>query len=134
MPAFGPDRAETGMRAAWSGSPQLFRKVAVTVAVDPMGSVWLGGASVRLELGQVLPIGDHCVDSLVPLGQVARSNPWVLRTWPRSLKVTGDPSIVASTVGMIPSGVQWKAYGSPFGPMSEVSMWSGVGPVHPSVP
>ena len=65
------------------GVPQLFVKVALTVAVVPTSGDWVDGVTVRMAYGHgELPMGVHCVDRFVPLRQVSASIPPVLRISP----------------------------------------------------
>src|SRR5581483_6248844 len=83
-------------------------------------SVCDAGASDSTEPGQDwVPTEDHCSDSLGPPAHAARSTPPVLSTWPVSWKALATPSIVVSTSGITPSGVQ--VVPAPFTPTSEVS-------------
>jgi hypothetical protein len=67
------------------GVPQLFVRVARTVAVVPTSCAWVEDVRVRTAYGHGgLPMGVHCVDSFVPVGQLALSIPPVLSTWPVS--------------------------------------------------
>src|SRR5947199_238982 len=91
--------------------PALSVSVAATVAVSvasvPAASVWLTGASEMEAPEQLLPISDHCDDSLLlPEGQTARSTPPVLSTCLVSLKVFATPSMVALICGMMPDWLQ----------------------------
>jgi len=101
------------------GSPQELVSVARNVAAVPTSSVWVAGPSARMALGHRVPISDHCADSLVPLGQAAKSIPPVLSTCLVSNSALVTPPIVTSTSGITPSGVQVVA--APSTPMSEVS-------------
>src|ERR671937_102257 len=110
-PAFGPDWMAKFTATLDSGWPQLFVKVAVTVALMPTPRVWLGGARVSADPGQgAWPIVVHWVDSL-PM-QSPASIPPVFRTCPafatgsQSMYDVVVPLTVTSTTALIPFGVQ----------------------------
>ena len=84
------------------GVPQLFVKVALTVAVVPTSCDWVDGVTVRTACGHGgLPMAVHCVDMFVPLRQVSASIPPVLRICPVSAYVVVTPCTVTSIWGII---------------------------------
>src|SRR5712692_10475193 len=90
VPASGPDVTLKSTATPDRGFPQvvppLLVYVAVTLAVVATDRVWLGGARLRFCPAQgPLPTGTHCVDSLLPGGQLAGSMPPVLMIWPLSV-------------------------------------------------
>ena len=101
-PAFGPVRPVKSTFAPARGVPQLFVKVALTVAVVPTSCDWVDGVTVRMAYGHgELPMGVHCVDRFVPLRQVSASIPPVLRICPVSAYVVVTPCTVTSIWGIM---------------------------------
>src|SRR6266567_1890849 len=96
VPTLGPATFEKSTFTSARGVPQLFVRVALTVAV-------------------------HCVDSFVPGGQAALSIPPVLRTCPVSANVVVTPFTVTSIWGIILEFVHIPVQSLLFGPTSEVS-------------
>src|SRR5207302_1671993 len=88
---------------------KLTVQVAVTVAVDSSGWLWVGGASDSTDPwhGPGVPIRTHWVDSFGALdpfaGQAPASMPPVLSTCPLSLYEVVVPLIVTSTTGLMKS-------------------------------
>src|SRR5579864_2264436 len=110
-PVLGPLSTEKSTLAPWIGSPQLLVRVAVTLAVVLVKSVCDAGARLRSDPAHtVVPIGDHCVDSL-PLtgGHDAASTPPVLITCAVSLYAVVVPSTLRSTSGITPDWLQLPA-------------------------
>src|SRR5438105_14371378 len=88
VPTLGPATFEKSTFTSARGVPQLFVRVALTVAVVPTSCDWVPGVRVRAALGHdALPMAVHCVESFVPGGQVALPIAPLRRTCPVSATV-----------------------------------------------
>src|SRR5712691_1229247 len=130
MLTLGPARVVKPTFTPARGVPQLFVRVALTVAVVPTACVWVNGVRVRMARGHGrLPMVVHCVDSFVPTGHSAASTPPVLSTCPVSAYVVVTPFTVTSICGIMLEFVHTPAQFTPPGPTSEVSKCPSA--VHP---
>src|SRR5579863_76331 len=110
-PVLGPERIARSTGAPERGEPAPQVRVAVSVAVPPSKCDWLKGARARAPgVHGGLPMLVQGMDSLSGPGgglHEYASTPRVLITCPVSLYVVVTLSTVTSTVGIIPSGVQF---------------------------
>jgi hypothetical protein len=122
VPTFGPARLVKSTFTPSRGFPQLFMRVALTVAVVPTSHDWVDGVRVRTARGHGgFPMGVHCVDLFRPLGQGAASIPPVLKTCPVSANVVVTPFTVTSISGIMLEFVHTPVRSTPREPLSEAS-------------